>query len=351
VNFMPEDSENYYAVGTTVSIDVAKAAPVITWPNPAGITHGTALSPTQLNATADVGGWFTYTPAAGTVLGAGTHTLTASFAPNDWQNYSTVTATVPIAVAKAVPAVTWPNPAAITYGTALSAAQLNATASVEGTFTYVPAPGAVLNAGTHQLSVTFTPADAANYTTASRSVSIAIAPAPLTVQTNNTSKVFGQALPAFTANASGFVNGESMSSLGGSLTFTTPATATSAPGAYSVTPSGVSSPNYSISFVAGTLSVTKASTSLTLTTTPNPSQNNQVVQLRAVVLAVAPGEGTVSGTVSFYQNGTLLGSATLVGGVATMNKSFKKGNHPLTATFSGNANFNGSSGAVTHRVP
>ena len=49
----------------TVSINVLKATPVITWATPADITYGTALSATQLNATASVPGTFAYTPAAG----------------------------------------------------------------------------------------------------------------------------------------------------------------------------------------------------------------------------------------------------------------------------------------------
>jgi hypothetical protein len=61
--------------------------------------------------------------------------------------------------------ITWPAPADIVYGTALSATQLNATANVAGTFVYAPVAGTVLNAGSSQtLSVTFTPTDAANYT-------------------------------------------------------------------------------------------------------------------------------------------------------------------------------------------
>ena len=68
---------------------------------------------------------------------------------------------------KATPTITWSTPADITYGTALSATQLNATAGVPGTLAYTPAAGTVLNAGAAQtLSVTFTPIDAANYTTA-----------------------------------------------------------------------------------------------------------------------------------------------------------------------------------------
>src|SRR5438105_13219338 len=72
-----------------------------------------------------------------------------------------------------MPAITWSTPADIIYGTALSGAQLNASASVAGTVVYTPATGAVLNAGSAQtLSVAFTPTDAANYTTATKTVSI-----------------------------------------------------------------------------------------------------------------------------------------------------------------------------------
>src|SRR5439155_507498 len=61
---------------------------------------------------------------------------------------------------KATPTITWNNPADITYGTALGGTQLNATASVAGTFVYTPASGTLLNAGSGQtLHVAFTPAD------------------------------------------------------------------------------------------------------------------------------------------------------------------------------------------------
>jgi hypothetical protein len=351
VNFTPDDSVNYFNAGKIVSLVVTKAIPVITWANPAGITYGNALSGTQLNATANVDGSFAYSPAAGTVLGAGTHALAVTFTPTDAANHTTATANVSITVARATPVITWANPASIPYGTGLSATQLNATANVMGSFVYDVPAASELGAGTHELSVTFTPADADNYTTVSRSVSIVITRAALTVRADSASKVYGQALPAFTATGTGFVNGDSMASLSGTLAFATPATATSAPGSYAVTPSGVSSANYSITFAGGTLTVTKAATTVDLTTTPNPSQNNQVVQLRAVVSAVAPGAGTATGTIEFRENGTLLGTATLVNGVATMNKSFKKGTHPLTATFAGDVNFTGSSDAATHHTP
>jgi uncharacterized protein (TIGR02145 family) len=79
------------------------------------------------------------------------------------------------------PAITWENPADITYGTLLSATQLNATADVSGTFVYTPAIGTKLNEGANQdLKVDFTPTDNINYNTASNTVIINVT-APITV--------------------------------------------------------------------------------------------------------------------------------------------------------------------------
>jgi rhamnogalacturonan endolyase len=73
------------------------------------------------------------------------------------------------------PAITWTTPADIVYGTALGAAQLNAQANVAGSFSYTPLSGTVLNAGSGQtLSVTFTPDDPNNYTSATATVSITV---------------------------------------------------------------------------------------------------------------------------------------------------------------------------------
>jgi hypothetical protein len=125
-----------------------QATPVITWNNPASITFGTTLSSTQLNAIASVPGNLVYTPAAGTTPATGTDTLSVTFTPTDTTNYTTATKTVQITVTQAAPVITWNNPAAITYGTALSATQLNATATVGGSFIYTPAAGSIPAAGT-----------------------------------------------------------------------------------------------------------------------------------------------------------------------------------------------------------
>jgi Flp pilus assembly CpaE family ATPase len=173
VTFTPTDT-NFPAAQATVPLSVTKAIPTITWPAPVAISYGTALGAAQLKAAASVSGSFVYAPPAGEVLAAGTHTLTATFTPANTADEATAQATVSLTVNKATPIITWPTPAAISYGTPLGAAQLNATALVPGTFMYTPAAGTVLAAGTPVLSVTFVPADATDYTTAQATVSLVV---------------------------------------------------------------------------------------------------------------------------------------------------------------------------------
>jgi len=90
---------NYSFTYVAANVTVNEATPVITWPMPAAITHGTMLSSTQLDATASVPGTLVYSPAAGTTPAAGTDTLSVTFTPTDTADYSTATATVTLAVA------------------------------------------------------------------------------------------------------------------------------------------------------------------------------------------------------------------------------------------------------------
>ena len=177
-DFTPTDAANYTNVSENVTINVTSDTPVITWSNPEDIVYGTTLNDTQLNANASVEGLFGYTPDNGTVLGVGQHTLQADFTPTDAANYTNVSENVTINVTSDTPVITWSNPADIVYGTALNGTQLNATASVNGNFTYDPTTGTVLDVGQHTLRVDLTPADAANYTNASKNVTITVLEQP-----------------------------------------------------------------------------------------------------------------------------------------------------------------------------
>jgi hypothetical protein len=158
----------------TITASGTSNVPTITWNAPAAISYGTALSTTQLDATANVPGTFAYTPAAGTVLKAGPQTLSATFTPTDTKTYSAATATVTLTVNQATPVITWATPAPIASGTALSATQLDATASVPGSFMYNPAAGAVLAAGTQQLTAVFSPTDATDFASATAHTSLVV---------------------------------------------------------------------------------------------------------------------------------------------------------------------------------
>ena len=175
-NFVPMSTTMCFtAPGATMWLwQSSKITPTITWAAPAGIVYGTALSATQLDATASVPGTFAYSPTIGTVLGAGKgQTLSVSFTPTDTTDYTGATGSTTIDVAQATPTITWPSPASIYHGAALGATQLDATANVPGTFAYSPPAGTVLGEGSGQtLSATFTPSDSTDYSITSATTTI-----------------------------------------------------------------------------------------------------------------------------------------------------------------------------------
>lgn len=84
----------------------------------------------------------------------------------------------PINVLKLTPKITWSNPADIAYRTSLNSKQLNAKASVPGTFIYTPPAGTLLPVGAQTLKVTFTPKDTTKCTTATQTVTINVVTVP-----------------------------------------------------------------------------------------------------------------------------------------------------------------------------
>lgn len=85
---------------------------------------------------------------------------------------------------------------------------------------------------------------------------VVVNPKALTITANNISRPYGQSNPTLTASYSGFVSGESASNLLTQPALVTTATATSPPGTYPIIASGASSPNYTIGYATGTLTIT-----------------------------------------------------------------------------------------------
>ncbi len=108
--------------------------------------------------------------------------------------------------------------------------------------------------------------------------------------------------------------------------------------------------NYTISYDPGSLTVNKAATTLSLSSTANPFVAGQSLTFTAKVSVTSPGSGNPTGSVSFYSNGSLLNStpATLQtnNGVTTATfttSAFTQvGTYTITATYAGDSNFQGS---------
>jgi hypothetical protein len=87
--------------------------------------------------------------------------------------------------------------------------------------------------------------------------------ATLTITANNAGMTYGGTVPSLSASYIGFVNGDNSSSLTTQPTVTTTASSASPAGTYPITASGATDPNYTITYVAGTLTVGKAALTVT----------------------------------------------------------------------------------------
>jgi len=192
-----------------------------------------------------------------TIVGVGATVIKAQQAGNGSYNAAT-DVPLTLTVNKATPVITWSNPVNITYGTALSATQLNATASVPGTFVYSPILGTVLNAGNGQtLSVTFTPTDGTVYNSTSANVLINVSKATLNVIADNISNMTGIPIPALTYHFNGFVNNDLSTVVSGTPILSTTAIQSSPIGTYpiTITQGSLSASNYNFNFVNGIFTV------------------------------------------------------------------------------------------------
>jgi len=183
--FTPADTTNYAVTNIAVSIGVGLAPQTLAFAPLANKTYGdaplilTASATSNLPITFGAAGACTVSGGTVTITGAGTCAITAEQAGGNGFAPTSVVRT--FSIAKATPAITWATPAPITQGTALSAAQLNATAPLQGAFIYDPAVGTVLPAGAQPLKVIFIPFDSSNYLGTTATVALTVNKIPQTV--------------------------------------------------------------------------------------------------------------------------------------------------------------------------
>jgi hypothetical protein len=171
--------------------------------------------------------------------------------------------------------------------------------------------------------------------------------AALTITVQNASREYNTADPQFAYIVSGtLVNGDSYATaVTGTPVYSSTDTATSPAGStFPINVSGLSSANYEIAVVPGTLTIVTAPTTTTLTTSTASAQYGDPVTLTATV---APSGAT--GTVLFMQGSNVLGTGTISGGVATLTTStLPAGSYTITSSYQGDINYGAStSGPIT----
>jgi len=293
VSFSSSNPEVATVAGTTVTITgagetsiTASQAGDLDWLPAADVARTLVVNPAALTVTADDASRrvgqdnpdFTVTPTGlvyGDTLGsigldvvcacpatpgspAGEYAITPSGdAATDDYTVSYVPGKLTV-IDKDVPAIVWLAPDAIVYGTVLSGIQLDASAGIEGTFAYDPAAGTVLHAGTHTLTVTFTPADTVNWSSQTAQVQLTVDKATLTATATDASRAYGQANPDFLVTCTGFVNGETAAVLSQAPVASSNGTVVSPPGTYDIIPAGGSADDYDFAYVNAKLTVVRA---------------------------------------------------------------------------------------------
>jgi hypothetical protein len=310
----------------TLSYTVAKITPAITWTPPintsvyTGTAIGTSLfnaigtTPGSINYTATPSGGFPIPLLAGTILSAGTYTLTATLTPTDRTDYATVSATAPFAVTPA-PLTVVPVNATRTYGIANPTLAGSVTGALNGdTFTVTSSAPATPTSpvGSYPITYTVAGADIANYSVIPATGTLTITQAtPVITWITTTNIAYGTALSASVLNATA-----------------------SAPGAFVYTPASGTVLQAGLQ----TLSVAFTPTDTTDYLTPPPAII--LIQVNKAPLAIAANNNArVFGAANPAFSGTISGA---VNG-DTFTESFSTtaipvtivGNYPITPAVSG----------------
>ena len=305
-------------------------------------------------------------PVAST-LAFGTFTVTLNYAGDS--NYSAAAAaTANLHIGLITPAIHWAQPPQITYGTTLSGV-LNATATnnstpVPGTFAYTATPAggsassvtaaSILRAGSYALTVAFTPSETSTYGSASATVTLSVSKAtPVLSWPAPSALTFGATLASVLDPAASF----NLASVPGTFTYiATPAagnaatvTAASqlAAGSYSLvatfTPADAT--DYANGGTASVgLTVNRAATTTQLSSSMNPGVVQNPTTLTLLVTSPA---GVPTGTVTFLDGTTPIGSAPVSSGIATLTlSSLGIGSHSISAAYSGDTNFSSAVSSI-----
>jgi hypothetical protein len=290
---------------------------------------------------------YTTTYTATTAVGTAGITITPTVTGLSAANYSFTAASGAITIASATSTII--NVTGATTYTYSGLAQGPSTYSVTGSTgavtytyfgtgstTYTPSSTKPIAAGTYKATATV--AADANYSTAtSADFAFTINKAVLTITAGVQSVVYGQSVATVTGAgtyvASGFVNSETASVITGTPTYTTTYTATTAAGTAGITiapiVTGLSATNYSFAPANGTITITKATSTVAATGATTYTYSG---------LAQGPSTYSVTGStgaVTYTYSGT---GSTIYAGSST--KPSAVGTYQVVVNVTADANYN-----------
>lgn len=254
--------DGYSQKQETVSFSVGKAALTvkaedksITYGDAAPVYTATYSGFVGDDGAEDLTGTLTFTCAYTKGSPVGTYPITPSGLTSDNYNITFVPGTLTVGKAEYPGTVTPPTGLTATYGDTL--ADVTLPENDDGVWSWKDEDTtSVGNAGGNSFTLIFTPNDT-GYNPVEVEATVTVGKAALTVTADNVTIAYGEPKPDFTAQITGFVNGEGKGDLTGTLEFDCAYAVGSPVGTYPIKPKGLTSNNYSISFVDGTLTVTE----------------------------------------------------------------------------------------------
>jgi hypothetical protein len=333
---------NLTVTASSPSVNYGDAVPTVT-PGYSGFVNSensTALSVAPTCTTA-----YTSTSNAGTTPSTSCSSATAT-------NYDFIYVSGSVTIAKSTPTMgSWPN-VIKTYG----ASNFDVVApTVTGVTGGVPSGGisyssatpsvatvsgttvTIAGQGISTFTASFTPSDTTNYNSASTTMVLTVGKAPLTITASSPTVTYGDAVPTITALYSGFVSRQESSALSTLPACTTTYAITSDAGTSPVTScTGAVGDNYSIDYVNGAVTISKAMQSaLTLSSTSGTY---------GTPLTLVVSGGSTAGAVTYVvANGSATGCSQTSGSLT----STSSGTCTVTATMASDTNFNAVSSAAT----
>jgi len=269
IKFTPTDKDNYNTASMNVTVVVNKATlTTVNAPTTDAIPYTPTLTLNDIylnggsasyNETSVTGTFKWVAPTTSVSVADSGTSYSVIFTPES-SNYNTVTTEVSITVNKATATVVFDGSYFQTYGSVLGANATTIPADLTLIYTYAGTDSTTYSSSTVPTSVgTYSvtaEVDDDNYE-GSSFTSFAITQKALTVTADDLSIYYLDTIPEYTVIYSGFENGDTASALQGVLSFSCEYSPSTAVGPYAIIPGGLSSINYDISFISGTLTVNK----------------------------------------------------------------------------------------------